>query len=364
MFPAFGGPQDASPVKELVQLSEMLAAASRGRGVASVAVIERAGAKAHACWVPESDQEPAFLAYSITKTFTAALILELCEEGQLSLDDRLANWFPRIAHADRISLRHLLNYTGGIPDYGGTRAYHESVKSSPSTPWSFERFAAETFGKGLWFEPGEGWAYSNPGYMLLKRVAEEVTRMSYRALIADRIARPLGLRRTFVAESIRDLAALAPGTSSALSPDGTPRDVRAHYHPGWVSHGVVASTASDLVRFLDGLFRGELLSRHSLAQMTELVVVPADPAASPEKDPPSRRGSSSYGLGLMGDPASPWGLVVGHNGGGPCYSASAYHAFDLGGASVCSMGAIEEGFNAENLVFDVLDHLAGSHENI
>lgn len=342
----------------------MLTAAARGRGVASVAVIERTGAKARACWVPESDQEPAFLAYSITKTFTAALILELCEEGQLSLDDRLASWFPHIAHADRISLRHLLNHTAGIPDYGGIRAYHESVKSSPSAPWSFERFAAETFDKGLLFEPGEGWAYSNPGYMLLKRVAEEVTRMSYRALIADRIARPLGLPRTVVAESISDLAALAPGTSSALSLDGAPRDLRENYHPGWVSHGVVASTASDLVRFLDGLFRGELLSRHSLAQMTELVVVPTDSAASAEQDRPSRHGRPSYALGLMGDPASPWGLIVGHNGGGPCYSASAYHALDLGGASVCAMGAIEEGFNAENLVFDVLDHLAGSHENV
>jgi D-alanyl-D-alanine carboxypeptidase len=329
-----------------------------------VAVIERSGANAHAYWVPDSIQEPAFLAYSITKTFTAVLILELCEEGQLSLDDRLAIWFPHIAHADRICLRHLLNHTAGIPDYGGIRAYHDSVKSSSSTPWSFERFAAETFDKGLLFEPGQGWAYSNPGYMLLKRIAEEVTRISYRALIADRIARPLGLRRTIVAESISDLGELAPGTSSSLSPDGAPREVRANYHPGWVSHGVVASTASDLVRFLDGLFRGELLSRHSLAKITELVSVPTDPAASAERDPPSRWGRPSYGLGLMGDPASPWGLIVGHNGGGPCYSASAFHAFDLGGASVCAMGAIEESFIAENLVFDVLDHLAGSHENI
>lgn len=342
----------------------MLKAAARGRGVASVAVVERAGANARAYWVPESAKEPAFLAYSITKTFTAALILKLCEEGQLSLDDRLASWFPLVARADRISLRHLLNHTAGIPDYGGIRAYHESVKSSPSTPWSFERFAAETFDKGLWFEPGEGWAYSNPGYMLLKRVAEEVTGVSYRELISDRIARPLGLRRTVVVESISDLAALAPGASSALSPEGAPRDVRANYHPGWVSHGIVASTSSELVRFLDGLFRGELLSRNSLAQMTELVVVPADPSASPEQDLASRRGRPSYGLGLMGDPASPWGLVVGHNGGGPCYSASAFHAFDLGGVSVCAMGAIEEGFSAENLVFEVLDHLAGSHENI
>lgn len=72
-----------------------------------------------------------------------------------------------------------------------------------------------------------------------------MTGASYRALVSEHIARPLGLRRTFVAESIEHLADLAPGNSSALAPDGAPHDVRAHYHPRWVSHGVVASTASD-----------------------------------------------------------------------------------------------------------------------
>jgi D-alanyl-D-alanine carboxypeptidase len=175
-----------------------------------------------------------------------------------------------------------------------------------------------------------------------------------------RIVQRLGLRRTFIAESIDDLAVLAPGVSRAISSEGDPRDVRAHYHPGWVSHGVVASTASELVLFLDGLFSGELLSRHSLAEMMELILVPDPSPASSEKDLSSRRGKPSYGLGLMGDPASPWGLAVGHNGGGPGYSASAFHAFDLGGVSVCAMGAIDEGFNAEGVVFDVFDYLRPS----
>ena len=346
-------------MKALSRLPELLTAAVRGRGAASVAVVDRPGGGPTATWVPESAEEPAFLAYSITKTFTATVILQTCEEGRLNLDDRLAEWLPRVAHADRISLRQLLNHTSGIPDYGGSRAYREEVKSSPSTPWSFERFAAETFDKGLWFDPGHGWAYSNPGYMLLKRIAEEVTGVPYRALIAGRIVRPSGLRSTFVAESIEDLAALAPGTSSALSPDGASRDVRAHYHPGWVSHGVIASTASDLAHFLDALFRGELLSRRSLAVMTELVEARTEPGdARSKEDSPSRWVRPSYGLGLMGDPDSPWGLILGHNGAGPCYSASVFHARELGGASVCAMGAIEEGFRTEDVVVDVLEYLA------
>jgi D-alanyl-D-alanine carboxypeptidase len=342
-------------------LRDVLVAAARGQGAASVSVIAQSGAEPETFWLPESATEPAFLAYSITKTFTSALILMLCEEQRLNLEDALARWFPGIAQADRISLRRLLDHTAGIPDYGGLRSYHDALRASPETPWMFERFAAETFEQGLEFEPGQSWAYSNPAYMLLKRILESVSGRSYRELVAERIARPLGLNRTFVAESIADLELLAPGTSCALSADGSPRDVRAHYHPGWVSHGVVASTTSDLVRFLDALFRGRLLSRQLLDEMMTLVRVPIerDSSASPTSSP-LRMTSASYGLGLMGDPASPWGLIVGHNGGGPCYSASAFHAADLGGVSVCAMGAIEEDFSAEQVVAGVLDGLLTS----
>jgi D-alanyl-D-alanine carboxypeptidase len=343
----------------MTRLSEILTAAAKGRGAASLAVVERAGAEPHASWVPTTGSEPAFLGFSVSKIFTAVVILGLCEEGRLTLDDRLARWFPRIPSADRVSLRELLNHTSGIPDYGDNAKYHQELARSPTTAWTFERFAAETFEKGLLFDPGRGWAYSNPGYMLLKRIGEEVTGTPYRSLVAERISRPLGLRQTFVAQSIDDLASLAGGTTSVLSPDGAPRDVHAHYHPGWVSHGVVASTASEVTRFLDGLFRGALLSRDALADMTEWVAVPRELAEDPtEPEAGSRRGKPSYGLGLMADPASPWGLIAGHNGGGPCYSASAFHAFDLDGASVCVMGAIEGDFNPEGVVFDVLDRLA------
>jgi D-alanyl-D-alanine carboxypeptidase len=280
-------------------LGEVLTAAVKGRGFAGASVIRWPGAEPCSVWVPESPYEPAFLVFSITKTFTATLILQLCDEGTLDLDTPVARWFPRLPDAERISIRRLLNHTAGLPDYGPIRAYHEAVRSSPTEPWSFDRFAAETFEKGLLFRPGLGWAYSNPAYMLAKRIAEEVTGLSYRDLVSERLA-----------------------------------------------------------RFLDGLFRSDLLPRRMLDQMLELT--PVSTASEPDvsaQDFPLRPGIPSYGLGLMGDPASPWGLLVGHNGGGPCYSASAFHAFDLHGASVCAMGAIEEGFTAEGVVASVLDCL-------
>ena len=342
------------------RLHEVLSAAANGRGVASVSVIDWPGAEPRGVWLPQSADEPSFLVYSVTKTVTASVILRLCAEGRLSLDDPLSNWFPHIERATQISVRRLLNHTGGIPDYGGNAAYHRDLRSSPTTPWTYERFAAETCAKGLLFAPGQGWEYSNPGYMLLKRIAEIVTAEPYEGLVAEYITKPLRLRRTFVPRSVHDLAPLAPGTSTQLSADRSPRDVRFHYHPGWVSHGVVASTSSEIARFLDGLFSGVLLSRASLDEMLELVAVP-DAEDSNEEDhtheSPLRFGKPSYGLGVMADPASPWGLLVGHNGGGPCYSASAFHAPELGGITVCAMGAIEEGFSAEQVVADVLDLL-------
>jgi D-alanyl-D-alanine carboxypeptidase len=65
----------------------------------------------------------------------------------------------------------------------------------------------------------------------------------------------------------------------------------------------------------------------------------------------------------MGDSASAWGLILGHNGGGPGYSVSAFHAPDLGGLSVCAMGAIEQGFQAEEVVFSVFDWFASQYSS-
>jgi len=322
------------------------------RGIAGIAVVDERGAAPQAVWIPTSTvEEPAYLAYSITKTFTAALVLQLRDQRRLALDDRLGRWFSSVPGSDRISLRQLLNHTAGIPDYGALASYHEAVRASPASAWSFERFAAETFDKGLQFEPGSSWAYSNPGYMLLRRIAEASAGTSWALMIRDRIARPLGLHRTFVAESLEDLAQLAPATSRALAPDAAPRDVREHYHPGWVSHGVVASTPSEIARFFDALFGGALLSPQSRQDMTTLVPIgPVGEAAARWRRP-------SYGLGIMGDPESDFGPLWGHNGGGPGYTTSALHAPDLRGITVCAMCAFEGEIDAERIVFTVLDTL-------
>ncbi len=333
------------------ELSKILTELVAPGTAAGAAVITPAGASPVVTWVPEADaREPGFLIYSITKTILASIVMLLVEEGRLALDDAIAIWVPDVPGAPRISVRQLLNHTAGNPDYGGVPAYHEAVASSPSHAWTADRFGAETFGRGLAFEPGTSWSYSNPGYMLVKQIAERAAGVSFANLVSERIARPLELSRTFVVESVPALAPLAPASSRALSADGTPRDVRHCYDPHWVSHGVVASTPSNIACFIDALASQRIVSRAALAEMTTLVRVPiAGDAPRPAATEPS------YGLGIMADPASPYGLVWGHNGGGPGYSASAFHACDLR-ASVCAMIAAENG--AGHVVDAILCELA------
>jgi len=318
----------------LVRLLETRVA---GRGAAAIAVAEGGPPELRVAWVPHpGSEEPAFLAYSVTKTFLAVVALRLQEKGRLDLDAPLSRWRPGVPAAERIRLRQLLAHTAGVPDYGALPAYHEAVRASPSEPWSPGRFAAETWGRGLLFEPGTGWDYSNPGYRLLREVLEEVEGTDLAALVTRHVAAPLGLSRTFAVRSTADLAPLAPGPSRLLAEAGSVRDAREAYHPGWVFHGVLASTASDLARFFAALFGGVLLSPASLAAMTHPVDVPAHRA-------PDAWGRPVYGLGLMGDLASPWGVLWGHNGGGPGYEASAFHAPDLAGraVTVCALCGIE-----------------------
>src|SRR5205823_2948641 len=111
---------------------------------------------------------------------------------------------------------------------------------------------------------------------------------------------------------------LAPAYSIYLSSDGSPVEVRTRYDPRWVATGVVASTASDLVRFYDRLFAGDLIPRRLLDEMRTVVRASATPSNQ-------RFVAPSYGLGLIADPLSPYGPLYGHSGGGPGYTSAALY---------------------------------------
>lgn len=295
-----------------------------------------------------------FPLYSITKTIIATLLLSMVEgEESLSLEDTVQQRLPDFPIDRPILLRQALNHTGGLPDYGALPTYHHDLRTHPGRPWSPRKFLAETMGNGLLFMPGHGWRYSNIGYMLLRQIVEDESGLPLSLLMRQVLVTPFGLNSLGVATVPADMQRLTPGYSTSLNKEGRLENVTGRYHPGWVAHGLATGNALDIARFLWLLFGEQrILVDFLLEEM--LLEAPVD-ATHPWMRQPA------YGLGVMTDPANPYGVVVGHTGGGPGYSTAAYHFPKVNGQQVTAAILVNrDGTDtASDLAFSVVEHLAG-----
>ncbi|PEE37853.1 serine hydrolase domain-containing protein [Bacillus pseudomycoides] len=251
---------------------------------------------------------------SVTKTFTATVVLQLAGENRLNLDDSIEKWLPGVIQgngydAKQITIRQILNHTSGIAEYSRSKEadFFTNIKKS---------FTAEELVKiGLSmppdFAPGKGWSYSNTGYVLLGILIEKVTGNSYAEEIENRIIEPLELSNTFLPGN----SSVIPGTKHArgyLQPDGASelKDVT-YYNPSiGSSAGDMISTADDLNKFFSSLLGGKLLKEQQLKQM--LTTVPTGSAEI-----------GGYGLGIY-ETKLPNGVSIwGHTGGIPGFSTFA-----------------------------------------
>ena len=285
--------------------------------------------------------DASFYIYSVTKTLIAAAVLHQVKVGQLDLETPIQRYWPDFPVDTPITLRQILSHTSGLPDYGGLAAYHEAVKVSPGFPWSFQDYLNVARSRGLLFEPGTGWAYSNIGYLALKTLLEQTTGRSLQEILDALFFTPLGLSQTFVATSLEDVTNLTPGYTRALGSDDLV-NMAQRYHPGWVSHGVVVSTAAELATMLDALFAGQVLEASLVEHM-------AQPVYSLGAHPPLK--NVGCGLGLFVDTDSPYGQVMGHSGGGPGYSIAAFHFSALASRPATIAAATNQ--EGDNVAIDV-----------
>ncbi len=130
---------------------------------------------------------------SITKQFTAMLILQLAADGQLDLQAPISTYlsdYPKTS-GDKITTHHLLAHTSGIPNYTSFPGFFEDESRNPSTPNDFIKKFAD---KDLDFEPGERFSYSNSGYFLLGVIIEKLSGKSYEEMLHDKIFTPLNMK--------------------------------------------------------------------------------------------------------------------------------------------------------------------------
>ena len=143
-------------------------------------------------WAIPNQPDTKFRIGSVTKQFTAALILQLVEAGKIKLDGKITDYLSdyRKDTGDKITVHQLLNHTSGIPSYTSQANFFAEVSRDPSSVTDFVKKHASG---ELEFEPGTKFNYNNSGYFLLGAIIEKVTGKSYESVLKTRIFEPLGM---------------------------------------------------------------------------------------------------------------------------------------------------------------------------
>ncbi len=209
------------------------------------------------------DPEHVFRLGSITKQFTAAAILQLADEGKLSVEDDITDHLPDYpTHGHTITIEHLLTHTSGISSYTDIPGYMigAEIRADLNTEELIEVF----HDLPMRFAPGTRWEYCNSGYVLLGAIIETVSGQSYPDYVREHIFQPLGMEHSHYGGP-----QLIPGRVQgyAEGPDGV---VNAPYLSMTQPHaaGSLLSTLDDLARWNAALLAGEVVSAESLARMT------------------------------------------------------------------------------------------------
>jgi len=152
-------------------------------------------------WKIPNDLQTKFEIGSMTKQFTALLVLQFVNEGRIKLDGHVADYLPyyRKDTGNRITVRQLLSHTSGIPNFISAPGFLDGPASR--TTYNVKDFARKYCSGDLEFEPGARFHYSNSGYFLLGAVLEQVSGISYEQLLKDRIFRPAGMNDSGYAHS-------------------------------------------------------------------------------------------------------------------------------------------------------------------
>ena len=133
-----------------------------------------------------------FMIGSITKQFTAEIILMLAKDGKLHLDDKLSQYFPGYKGGDKITLEHLLTHSSGIYNYTEDTFWSKH----PTMSLSHDQMLAIFKDKALRFDPGSKFEYCNSNYILLTYIIEQVCGKPYTAVVREKILEPLGMKHT------------------------------------------------------------------------------------------------------------------------------------------------------------------------
>jgi len=200
---------------------------------------------------------------SISKTFTATVIMQLIEEGKISLNTLLSDYFPEIPNAHKITIEDLLRHQSGLFNITAD----ENLTEWMSEPQTRDKMMERIIKNGTIFEPKEKTEYSNTNYVLLSYMAEDIDGKDFRNILDTRIIKPLHLERTEFGNKIN------PANNEALPYDFTNSEWKLIETQTDMSlpmgAGAIVSTPTELNIFFNELFSGNLTSVTSLSKMKD-----------------------------------------------------------------------------------------------
>jgi D-alanyl-D-alanine carboxypeptidase len=197
---------------------------------------------------------------SITKTFTITVLLQLVDEGKISLDDTMDKYISNVPNSDNITIRELCNMTSGLYNYNEDPGFDEIYINEPLHKWTPQELVNIALSHEPYFEPGKGYYYSNTNTLLIGMIIEQLTGNKLEMEIQNRIITPLGLKNTTFATT-PDISGeyshgyVDPNEDGHLL-DFTERDPSC----AW-SAGAIVSNLDDLYIWAGAVAEGTLLTQ-------------------------------------------------------------------------------------------------------
>jgi CubicO group peptidase (beta-lactamase class C family) len=212
-------------------------------------------------WQVPNTTDTKFRLASVSKQFTATLIMQLVEEGRIKLDGSLSDHLPyyRKDTGSKVTIHHLLTHTSGIPNY--TSRYGQQLNRLTLEP---DSLVLKYCSEDLEFEPGTQSSYSNSGFVILGAIIEHMTGKPYEEVVNERIFKPLGMNNSGYDRNQTLLPNRATGYEKTFSGyrNSSFLDMSVPY-----SAGALYSTVEDLYLWDRGLYGDEILSQPSLEKM-------------------------------------------------------------------------------------------------
>ena len=250
---------------------------------------------------------------SVSKQFTAMAIVILKEKGKLSYEDKISTFLPQLSNYKNVTIKHLLNHTGGLPDYMDLM---DSLfdKSKIAT----NKDIVDLFSKHnpkILFEPNTKWEYSNTGYAFLASIIEKVSGTSYGNYLQKAIFKPLEMNNTFVytrrfaPKKISNYAfgyIYSDSLKKYILPDELEETKMVIWLDGIVGDGTVNSTVNDLLKWDRALYTEKLVSSESKKEIFSAVEL-------------NNKSKRDYGFGWALSDDETYGKIVNHSGGWPGY---------------------------------------------